>query len=222
MRWREYFVMAMVVMAAPRCGLAQSGGTLEVPARIIKASPVEPTEQLDTGGERATTPIHDSAPPNDAAQPTADLPYLGASVQYIESNDTPGAAVHGLQVVSVDPNSPAEQAGLRGQGQLTKIGASGVTAGAMMAPLDLIIVPLLKKAGKLGADGDLIVAIDDNRVEGASALETALETLKPGDTIYLTIIRLHQDGQHETLKLPIKLGPPHDLASHADPFAYAH
>jgi C-terminal processing protease CtpA/Prc len=208
--------------AAPRLGLAQrSGGTLEVPPRIIIAPapskpPTEPAAQPSPAGEHAAPLSAD-----DSARPTAALPYLGASVQYIESNDTPGAEVHGLEVVSVDPNSPAEQAGLRGQGQLTKIGASGATAGAMMAPLDLIIMPLLKKAGKLGADGDLIVAIDDNRVADASALETALEALKSGDMIYLTIIRLHQDGQHETLKLPIKLGAPRDLSRNADPFAQA-
>jgi S1-C subfamily serine protease len=82
-------------------------------------------------------------------------------------------------------------------------------------------MPLLKKAGKLGADGDLIVAIDDNRVEDADALETALQALKPDDTLYLTIVRQHQDGQHETLKLPVKVDAPRDLSRDSDPFARA-
>jgi len=85
---------------------------------------------------------------------------------------------------------------------------NGATAGALMPPLDLVVMPLLKKAGKLGADGDLIIAIDDNRVEAEDDLKNALQTLRPGDVIYLTVVRPHLDGMHETLKLPIKLGQP--------------
>ncbi len=136
------------------------------------------------------------------------LPYLGLAVQYIESNDVPGKEVRGLEVVGVDPNSPAEAGGIRARGRLTKLGASGATAGALMPPLDLVVMPLLKKAGKLGADGDLIIAIDDNRVEAEDDLKTALQTLRPGDVIYLTVVRPHLDGMHETLKLPVKLGVP--------------
>jgi len=191
---------------------AQTDSALELPPRIVRTPtvaepPAPPADQLD---ERAAEP----PPPASEEQPAppANLPYLGVSVQYIESDDTPGAEVHGLEVVRVDPDSPAEKAGLRGQGAVTKMGASGATAGEMMAPLNLILMPLLKKAGKLGADGDLIVAIDDNRVDSTGALETALAPLKPGDTIYLTVVRFHQDGIHETLKVPIKLGRPHDAA----------
>ncbi|MGH7837325.1 MAG: PDZ domain-containing protein, partial [Candidatus Binataceae bacterium] len=171
---------------------------------------VEPTpaDQFNAS-TTAPTASQDELPPAEAG-----LPYLGVSVQYIESNDTPGAEVHGLEVVRVDPNSPAEKAGLRGQGELTKMGASGATAGEMMAPLNLILMPLLKKAGELGDDGDMIVAIDDTRVDNDSALANALQPLKPGDTIYLTIVRLHQDSRHETLKVPIKLGAPRDATGH--------
>jgi len=146
--------------------------------------------------------------PANADAAAAKLPYLGISVQYIVSNDTRGPEVRGLEVVGVDPASPAEQAGLRGRGQLTKLGASGATAGALMAPLDLIIMPLLKRAGDLGEDGDLIIAIDDNRVEAEGDLRNALAALKPGDVIYLTLVRQHQGGLHETLKLPVRLGAP--------------
>ena len=223
MNRRAYFVVVtLAIVAAPWSVSAQNdGATLVVPPRIVASPPVkepsaEPSEEFNPASEP------EALPPEIATQPMKGVPYLGASIEYIESNDAPGAEVRGLEIVNVDPDSPAEQAGLRGRGQQTKLGVSGETAGAMMPPLDLILMPLLKKAGKLGEDGDLIIAIDDNRVEGPDALEMALQTLKSGDTIYFTIIRQHQSGQHETLKVPVKLGAPRDLSSGADPFAQAH
>jgi S1-C subfamily serine protease len=69
-------------------------------------------------------------------------------------------------------------------------------------------MPLLKKTGQLGQPGDLIVAIDDRRVVGEADLETALGDSKPGDTIYLTVVRLASNGTRRTMKLPVKLGEP--------------
>jgi S1-C subfamily serine protease len=143
-----------------------------------------------------------------AAAPRPLLPYLGLSVQRIESRSKRGGKVVGLEIVSVDPNGPAERAGLKGRGGMTRLGASGATAGALMAPLDVALLPLLKKTGQLGQTGDLIVAIDDRRVTDEVDLETALDDSKPGDTIYLTVLRLGTDGTHQTLKIPVKLGNP--------------
>src|SRR5229473_5166392 len=192
------------------------GGTLEVPPRI-SAPPSAPEDQAEPTSPESANVAPDSDQVGDTLAPTPSLsnnaaavrlPYLGLAVQYIESNDVPGKEVRGLEVVGVDPNSPAEAGGIRARGRLTKLGASGATAGALMPPLDLVVMPLLKKAGKSGADGDLIIAIDDNRVEAEDDLKTALQTLRPGDVIYLTVVRPHLDGMHETLKLPVKLGQP--------------
>lgn len=188
----------------------QSDQTLEIAPRIPPSRPAtQPPSGPDSGAN-----LNDAASPPDGAkaatQPPAaansDRPYLGLAVQTIYSNDRPSGLVTGLEVVSVDRNSPAAIAGLRGRTKMTSIGESGATAGALVPPLNLFVMPLLKKTGSLGQGGDLIVAIDDRRVANDFDLQSELESLKPGDVIYLTIMRARNDGSQQTLKLPIKLG----------------
>lgn len=172
-----------------------SDQTLEIPERI---APPAPAAQPATPG-----PANSAPPPAAAAPPR---PYLGISVQTIYSNDRPNGLVNGLEVVSVDPDSPAARAGLRGRTHMTSVGESGATVGSLMPPLNLLLMPLLKKTGSLGESGDLIVAIDDRRVVNEYDLQSELATLKPGETIYLTIIRALPDGSKKTLKVPVRLG----------------
>jgi hypothetical protein len=186
-----------------------SDQTLEIAPRVPSAPPAPPPEP-DSGGNSndVTQPAADNAPtpPQSLAALNADRPYLGIAVQTIFSNDRPGAPITGLEVVSVDDNSPAALAGLRGRTNMSSAGESGATVGALVPPLDLFVMPLLKKSGSLGQTGDLIIAIDDRRVTNNLDLESELGTLKPGDVIYLTITRSDKTGAQQTLKLPIKLG----------------
>ena len=162
-----------------------------------------------TNQEDELPPVPTSGPPSSmvsvSSAPLRPLPYLGISVHRIESHSTPGRDVEGLEIVSVDPGSPAAHAGLRARGSMTTLGASGATAGALIAPLDLALMPLLKKTGQLGQAGDLIVAIDDRRITGEVDLQAALNDLKPGDTIYLTVVRPGRNGARETLRVPVRL-----------------
>lgn len=186
--------------------------SLEVPPRIL--TPPQQTAPGETDSEPAppspaaeSTPVPRSGPPVSelAAPAERPLPYLGVSVQYIESHAIPGRDIEGIEVIGVDPGSPADRAGLRGRGTMTTLGASGATAGALMAPLDIVVMPLLKKTGQLGGTGDLIVAIDDKRVHAESDLKDALASMNPGDTVYFTIKRAQQDGSVRTLTIPVKL-----------------
>ncbi|MBF6559042.1 MAG: PDZ domain-containing protein [Candidatus Binataceae bacterium] len=198
-----------------------SDQTLEIAPRIPAPPPPASASTPAVGNSGAAG---DASAPDDASgapdTSTADLsggapadgtaaepqhPYLGVAVQTIFSDDQPGRVITGLEVVSVDPGSPAQQAGLLGRTQMTSVGASGATAGALIPPLDLLMMPLLKKAGSLGKGGDLIVAVDDRRVTNDLDLQDELAALKPGDVIYLTIERAAADGTKRTLKLPVKL-----------------
>jgi hypothetical protein len=191
--------------------IAPRGG--QAPMETSPASVPNDSADLTNSPEQELPPVPTSGPPssmvsNNSNDSQPPLPYLGVSVQRIESHSTPGRDIDGLEIVSIDPDSPAERAGLKGRGGMTKLGASGATAGALMAPLDIALMPLLKKTGQLGQTGDLIVAIDDRRVTGEADLETALGDSKPGDTIYLTVVRLASDGVRKTIKIPVKLGNP--------------
>ena len=220
--------LCTLTLAAPTAALAQAGPrshsgaatadsdqTLEIAPRA--ESPPPASVEATPPAELSAPPVPTSGPPASVTTPP-DLgaeprrPYLGLSAQYVETHATPGHNVQGIEVVAVDPGSPAEKAGLRGRGRMTELGATGATAGALMPPLDLVVMPLLKKSGQLGGTGDLIVAIDDKRVTGEDDLQKALDAARPGDSLYFTIKRLRRDGSEQTLKLPVKLGPPYQSA----------
>jgi S1-C subfamily serine protease len=98
---------------------------------------------------------------------------------------------------------------------MTGLGASGATAGALMPPLNLILMPLLQESGQLGLNGDLIVAIDDQPIENENDLLDHIDGLKPGDTVYFTVVRTGQKGSQETLKIPVELGKPEQAVANA-------
>jgi hypothetical protein len=136
------------------------------------------------------------------------LPYLGIAVHSTTVVQPNGERQLALEVLSVDANSPAAAAGIKGSGSPTKLGASSLTATALLGPAQGLLAPLLQKTGQLGTQGDLIVAADDNRVGSEDELAGELARLKPGDTLWLTVLRESAKGQPKAVKVPIKLGPP--------------
>jgi hypothetical protein len=132
----------------------------------------------------------------------ARRPYLGITVQYTTKCYL-GGEEHGLEVQSVYPGSPGSVGGLRGSKPASTLGVVGA---AMLGPIAMMIKPLLQRSGAFGSDGDLIIAADDKRVRTAAELDAAMLKLKPGDTMYLTVIRPLPGGNHKTMKIAIKVG----------------
>ncbi|MGO9603300.1 MAG: PDZ domain-containing protein [Candidatus Binataceae bacterium] len=130
--------------------------------------------------------------------------YLGAVVEYTTQCYL-GMEEHGLEVVSLDPTGPAARAGLHSRTGASALGVVGATAGLVLGPVELIVAPLLEHSGALGTGGDLIVAIDDVRMRDAYELQRAVRYLKPGDTVYLTVIRPLHDKGHQTMRIAIRL-----------------
>ncbi len=138
-------------------------------------------------------------------QPDGDHhPYLGASLEY-STQCYLGMEEHGFEVMSVYPGSPADKAGLQGKKPAKAIGLVGGLASSALGPLALVALPLLKRSGALGSDGDLIVAVDDKRVRNEKELTDALGHLRPGDTTYVTVIRPLPGGAHRTMRIALNL-----------------
>jgi hypothetical protein len=135
-------------------------------------------------------------------------PYLGMTVHYA-THCYSGGEEHGLEVVNIDPGSPAAQAGLHAGSDMSPIGAAVTTAIGIVPGGALIANSALARTGAMGQGGDLIVAVDDKRVRDQGDLENAMARLKPGDTMYLTVIRptgTDERGPHQTLKIAVKVG----------------
>jgi hypothetical protein len=153
-------------------------------------------------------------------------PYLGITVQYV-SKCYMGGEEHGLEVLTVDPNSPAAQAGLQAQSGMTAVGAALSTLSGIVPGGAILANKALATSGAMGQGGDLIVAVDDKRVRDQSDLESAISRLKPGDTMYLTVIRPNGTDEHTphaTLKIAVRVGAVGEPIANAAPAggSYAH
>jgi hypothetical protein len=145
-------------------------------------------------------------------------PYLGITVAY-RSMCFNGGEEHGLEVLTVDPNSPAAQAGIHAKSGVTAMGAAVSTLSAFVPGGSILANKALETSGAMGQDGDLIVAVDDKRVRDQSDLESAMARLKPGDTMYLTVIRPNgtdERGPHATLKIAVRIGAAGEPMANAD------
>ena len=210
---------------APQPGLAApKPATQEIPSDR-NFNPGEDTSSIDSnfrpGTENGTGDIDNSTNGrgnSDGNQPHA-RPYLGITVQYATQCYL-GGEEHGLEVLTIDPNSPAAQAGLQARAGMTAVGAALTTLSSILPGGSILATKALGGTGAVGQGGDLIVAIDDRRVRDQSDLESAMEHLKPGDTMYLTVIRPDGTGDHpahKTIKIAVRVGAVGEPIANAAP-----
>ena len=134
----------------------------------------------------------------------AHNPYIGISVEY-STHCYSNAEEHGFEVMTVYPGSPAARAGIQARTPSTPMGDLKMIGSILFPPAALFTVPLLRRSGALGMDGDLIVAVDDQRVRSKGELLKTLENLKPGDTTYFTVIRPIPGGSHKTMRIALHI-----------------
>lgn len=192
---------------SPQPGLKPPSGTTDVIPNDRGFRPGEDSASIN----RNFKPGEEGASNKPAETGVRKRPYLGITVEYTTQCYL-GMEEHGLEVVTIDPNSPAEQAGLKPRGN-TAIGAVAETASAFLGPLQMLTNPLVEKATE-GEHGDLIVAVDDHRVRSRADLDDEMAKLKPGDTLYLTVIRPTAGG-HKTMKIAVKVGQAGEIAEAA-------
>lgn len=129
---------------------------------------------------------------------------LGISVKYTSYCFKAGEE-HGLEITSIDRNGPAEQAGLRAAGNESGAIAAVETAGALLGPLQILTNRYMEKAA-MANRGDMIVAIDDQRVRSQMDINDAIARARPGDTLYFTVVRPLPGGDHATKKIAVTVG----------------
>jgi hypothetical protein len=211
---------------APQPGLAaRKPAVKEIPSDR-NFNPGEDTSSIDPnfrpGTENGTGDVEGNVNRNLKSnlnnQPHA-RPYLGITVAYV-SKCYQGGEEHGLEVLTIDPNSPAAQAGLQARAGMTAIGAAVSTLSGILPGGSILASKALATSGAMGQGGDLIVAVDDKRVRDQGDLENAMARLKPGDTMYLTVIR--PDGSderapHKTIKIAVRVGAVGEPIANAAP-----
>jgi len=131
-------------------------------------------------------------------------PYMGFSLEYSDQCFL-GMEEHGFEVMTVYPGSPAERAGLKARTSSTPMGDLGALGSILLFPVSFYTMPLLRRSGALGEPGDLIIAVDDQRVRSIGQLKTVLSHIKPGDTAYVTIIRPIPGGSHQTMRIAMHI-----------------
>jgi hypothetical protein len=202
--------LAAAFLLIPPFARGQSGGFPPQVRRQLEPSPPAPTGSQKDDATLELAPQAGALPrrsetdvipggkrPALGAETAEERPYLGITTQETDRCYL-GGEEYGMEIVTVDPGSPAAAAGLRGCSPVSEPGA-----GVFRHQLDLAL-HALRTLGE--GDGDLIVAVNDQRVRVQRDLDWQLSSIKPDDTIYLTVIRPVNSMKHETLKIMVHVG----------------
>jgi hypothetical protein len=218
---------------APQPGLAAPKPAIKEIPSDREFNPGEDTSSIDPnfrpGTENGTGDLDSNQDGNGNVhgyhnQPHA-RPYLGITVQYVTKCYN-GGEEHGLEVLTIDPNSPAAKAGVQARSGMTAIGAAVSTLTGILPGGSILSSKALATSGAMGQGGDLIIAVDGNRVRDQSDLESAMSRLKPGDTMYLTVIRPNGTDEHThspPIQIAVKVGAVGEpIANAAPPDSFTH
>jgi S1-C subfamily serine protease len=94
--------------------------------------------------------------------------------------------------------SPAQRAGLRAEGKLKwQHAVAGLLALSPAAPL---AIPLIMSSGEDSGPGDIILAVDGERVRNREEFEREMHRFQPRDVVYFSVLR-----KGSILQVPVRL-----------------
>lgn len=139
------------------------------------------------------------APTSAASKPG----YLGIRIRdfYRQRFCMHALTIQGVEVAAVEPESPAERAGLRPARGLSagEIAAATIAGLLTISPASSLAAPVLRATGGVG-HGDIILALNGRRVKTQHQFQQELARFGPHAVIHLTIRR----GE-ATMQLPVRL-----------------
>jgi hypothetical protein len=210
-------------------GLPATSSTTEIPPADFQTDPADiqtdPADALpgpDPGTASDPPPSSDQTGEQQQIEndPDADLPPHVYSLQdFINQGvdesplgmelreDCTTFADHqkvcGLAVLEVRHGSPAEKAGVKRYTALTHDILDGASvAAALVFPPAIVAVAVIDQSG-VGESFDLVIGVDGRRVRHMLDFQDLTSNVKPGDTVYLMVVR---DGRRVQLPVQVPAG----------------
>lgn len=125
---------------------------------------------------------------------------LGVELEEGVRRGKSGREVDGLLVVALQPGGPAERAGVQaGHRAAHDVLEGAAVAASLVFPPAVLAVPVIETI-QLGENYDLIIGVDGNRVTNFMDFQDQLREARPGETVYLNILR-----SGKRLQVPVEM-----------------
>jgi S1-C subfamily serine protease len=203
-------------------GLPASGTTAEIPSDQSQSDPPETSASPDAAasGEQTSSAdaSHDPQQTEDAGQSEApphvyslqdfvnqglDESPLGMELREDCSRLKTREKVCGLAVLDIRSGSPAARAGIQRYTALTHDLLDGASvAAALVFPPAIVAVAVIDSSG-IGESFDLVIGVDGRRVRHVLDFQDFTANIRPGDVVYLTIVR---DGKRMQVPVHVPSG----------------
>ena len=119
----------------------------------------------------------------------SDTSVIGVELREDRRKLSGGGEADGLLILKVHKNSPAAEAGLHGYSTAAHSALEGVAlAAAMVFPPAVLVVAVLEGT-HVGESYDMIIGVDGKRVTNYLDFEDEMRDAKPGDVVYLSVVR---------------------------------
>ncbi len=118
-----------------------------------------------------------------------DTSPIGVELREDRRKLSSGEQADGLLIVKVDKDSPAAHAGLHGYSTVGHSVLEGAAVAAAMVFPPAVLAIAVIEGTHVGESYDLIIGVDGKRVTNYLDFEDEMRDAKPGDVVYLSVVR---------------------------------